>query len=71
VDVGADLGPATESWKPRARRGTAPPHAFGPHLTLHADLELREFCCGECGTLLEAEEARRSQESLASVILDG
>jgi N-methylhydantoinase B len=68
---GADLGPATESWKPRASRRTVPPQAFGPHITLHAELELREFCCGECGTLLEAEVARRGQDSLASIVLDG
>ena len=68
---GADLGPATESWKPRASARTVPPQAFGPHITLHAELELREFCCSECGTLLEAEVARRGQESLASIVLDG
>ena len=67
---GADLGPATESWKPRASRRTVPPQAFGPHITLHAELELREFCCRECGTLLEAEVARRGQDSLASIVLD-
>jgi N-methylhydantoinase B len=67
---GADLGPATESWKPRASLRTVPPEAFGPHITLHAELELREFCCTECGTLLEAEVARRGQESLASIVLD-
>jgi N-methylhydantoinase B len=66
---GADLGPATESWKPRASRRTVPPQAFGPHITLHAELELREFYCSECGTLLEAEVARRGQESLATIVL--
>ena len=67
---GADLGPATETWKPRASRRTVPPQAFGPHITLHAELELREFCCSECGTLLETEVARRGQDSLASIVLD-
>jgi len=67
---GADLGPATESWKPRASRHTVPPGAWGPHLTLHAELELWEFCCSECGTLLEAEVARHGQEPLATVVLD-
>jgi len=68
---GADLGPATESWKPRASARTVPPQAFGPHVTLHAELELREFCCTECGTLLETEVARHGQQSLASIVLDG
>ena len=67
---GADFGPASEDWKPRAHRRTVPPQAYGPHLTLHAELELREFCCGECGTLLEAEVARRGQNSLATIVLD-
>ena len=68
---GADLGPATESWKPRASCRTVPAQAFGPHITLHAELELREFCCNECGALLETEVARRGQDSLASIVLDG
>ena len=67
---GADLGPASEDWKPRARRRVVPPQACGPHLTLHTELELREFICGECGTLLEVEVARRGQESLATIVLD-
>jgi N-methylhydantoinase B len=67
---GADLGPATQDWKARAGRRTAPPEACGPHLTLHAELELREFICSECGTLLELEVARRNQQSLATIILD-
>ena len=66
---GADLGPATESWKPRAHRRVVPPQASAPHLTLHAELELREFACSECGTLLEVEVARRGQESLATIVL--
>ena len=67
---GNDFGSATEDWKPRARRRVLPAQACGPHLTLHAELELREFVCGECGTQLEVEVARRDQPSLATVILD-
>jgi N-methylhydantoinase B len=48
-----------------------PPQACGPHLTLHPELELREFACTECGTLLEVEVARRDQDSLATIVLDG
>jgi N-methylhydantoinase B len=68
---GADLGPASEDWKPRAHRRVVPPQACGPHLTLHAELELREFACTECGTLLELEVARPGQDSLVSIVLDG
>lgn len=67
---GADLGPASEDWKARAHRRVVPPQSFGPHLTLHAELELREFACTECGTLLEVEVARRGQASLATIVLD-
>jgi N-methylhydantoinase B len=67
---GADLGPASENWKARAHRRVVPPQACGPHLTLHAELELREFACRECGTLLELEVARRDQESLATIVLE-
>ncbi len=67
---GADLGPASEDWKPRAHRRVVPPQSLGPHLTLHAELELREFACTECGTLLEVEVARQGQESLATIVLE-
>ena len=67
---GADLGPTSEDWKPRASRRVVPPEACGPYLTLHTELELREFACAECGTLLELEVARRGQESLATIVLD-
>jgi len=67
---GADLGPATESWKPRAWRRMLSPQSCGPYLTLHAELELREFVCRDCGTLLEVEVARKGQDSLAVIVLD-
>jgi N-methylhydantoinase B len=66
----ADLGPAHEDWKARAHRRTVLPLACGPHLTLHAELELREFVCAECGTLLEVEVARQGHASLATMVLD-
>jgi N-methylhydantoinase B len=46
------------------------PEICGPYLTLHDELELRQFVCRECGTLLEVEVARKGQESLSSIILD-
>jgi N-methylhydantoinase B len=67
---GADLGPATDDWKPKAHRRAVPAQACGPHLTLHPDLELREFACTDCGTLLEVEVARHGQESLRTITLD-
>jgi len=67
---GADFGPATQDWKPRAQRRLRPPRTFSPYLTLHTELELREFTCSACGTLLEIEVARKGQESLATIVLD-
>jgi N-methylhydantoinase B len=67
---GADFGPATQDWKPRAQRRLRPPRTFSPYLTLHTELELREFTCSACGTLLEVEVARKGQESLATIVLD-
>jgi N-methylhydantoinase B len=67
---GGDLGPAAEDWKKRALRRTVAPGACGPLVTLHTELELREFVCTECGTLLEIEVARRGQESLQTISLD-
>jgi len=67
---GADLGPATQDWKPRANMRHIAPQACGPRLTLHAELELREFVCRDCGTLLEVEVARMGQDSIAAITLD-
>ncbi len=67
---GADLGPATQDWKPRAQQRVRSPQMFSPYLTLHSDLELREFVCTACGTLLEVEVARKGQDSLATTVLD-
>src|SRR6202050_1959404 len=67
---GADFGPATQDWKPLAQRRLRPPQALSPYLTLHTELELREFTCTACGTLLEVEVARKGQESLATIVLD-
>jgi len=67
---GNDLGPAHEDWKARVHRRTVPRQACGPHLTLHAELELREFICRECGTLFEVEVARHGETSLQTIRLD-
>jgi N-methylhydantoinase B len=67
---GADLGPATQDWKPRADVRTIAPETCGPYFTLHAELELRQFACRDCGTLLEVEVARKGQDSIAAITLD-
>jgi N-methylhydantoinase B len=47
-----------------------PPQAYGPHIRIHPDLELREHICKECGSLLEAEVVRKGDESLVTITLD-
>jgi N-methylhydantoinase B len=67
---GADLGLATQDWKPHTDMRRIAPDACGPYLTLHDELELRQFVCRECGTLLEIEVARKDQDSIAAITLD-
>jgi acetone carboxylase gamma subunit len=41
-----------------------------PAIILMPELELREFVCRDCGTLLEVEVARKGQDSIAAITLD-
>jgi N-methylhydantoinase B len=66
---GADLGPASQDWKPKASQRKVPASTCGPHIRLHRELELREFSCPDCATLLELEVCRKDEESLWSVSL--
>ncbi|WP_423212525.1 hydantoinase B/oxoprolinase family protein [Paracoccus yeei] len=68
---GCDLGPATSDWKPQAITRAVAPSAYGPHIRTHADLELREHVCPDCGALLEAEVVRKGDASLSSLVLTG
>jgi N-methylhydantoinase B len=66
---GTDLGPCRENWKPRAVGRKLAAADCGPHVRLHAELELREFCCPDCATLLEVEVLRKDEEPLWSMSL--
>jgi N-methylhydantoinase B len=66
---GEDFGRADQDWKERAKRRVVPPESCGPHVRLHEELELREFTCARCGTLLELEVCRKDEESLRTVEL--
>jgi N-methylhydantoinase B len=66
---GLDFGPASEDWKPKAHRSVVAPETCGPHVRLHAQLELRAFSCADCGTLLELEVCRKDEDSLWTVAL--
>lgn len=56
-------------WKPGAARRVVAPESHGPLITLHAELELREYACPACGTLLESEVARRGSAGLITAEL--
>jgi N-methylhydantoinase B len=66
---GADLGPASGNWKDNARTNVVAAQALGRHVRTHAELELREHVCVECGTLLETEVARKTEASLVTFSL--
>ncbi len=48
---------------------SSPPEDLGRHMRTHAELELREHVCSDCGTLLETEVARKNEPSLATFSL--
>ena len=61
------LGPASENWKPHAARAIVPPDAIGTLIRLHQELELREFSCPNCATLLSLDVARTSDPDLFEI----
>ena len=67
---GWDPGPASENWKTKAASRVVGAGACGPYIRLHAELQLREFCCPACATLLELEVYSRDEEPLWTVALD-
>lgn len=67
---GRDLGPASASFKHEAVRRVVSGPAHGP-VKLHRELELREHCCPDCGTLLESEVARIGAADLSTMELTG
>ena len=66
---GADLGPASGNWKDKARTNVVAAQDLGRHVRTHAELELREHVCVDCGTLLETEVARKTEASLVTFSL--
>lgn len=46
------------NWKAAAARRIVAPDSHGKFIRLHEELELREFACPGCGSLLEADVAR-------------
>src|SRR5205807_8202820 len=66
---GADLGSVEANWKDKAARRKVTPESCGPHIRLHAELQLEEFCCPDCATLLELEVLRKDEQPLWTMAL--
>ncbi|MBN9085094.1 MAG: hypothetical protein BGP06_19415 [Rhizobiales bacterium 65-9] len=66
---GGDLGASSGNWKAEAVTRTIVSDSYGPHVRTHAELELREHLCGQCGSLLEIEVVRRDEPSLHTIAL--
>ncbi len=66
---GCDLGAAQGNWKEHAHTRPLAAADLGEHIALHAELEMREYSCPECATLLGVEVLRRGSEVLHEVAL--
>ena len=66
---GRDFGAVTGNWKEHSRHRTVTAGDYGPHVRTHVDLELREYFCEGCGSLLESEVVRKDEEALISFTL--
>ena len=62
-----DRRPATGKIRPAPTSSLA--QDLGRHIRTHAELELREHVCVDCGTLLETEVARKTEASLVTFSL--
>ena len=45
------------------------PESCGPHIRLHDELQLQEFSCPDCATLLELEVSRKDEQPLWTMAL--
>jgi N-methylhydantoinase B len=67
---GYDLAAPNESWKQRAVHRPIEPEACGPYVHLHEELQILEFVCPKCATLLEVEVCRHEQEPLTTMVIN-
>lgn len=66
---GEALGAGDQNWKERSVSRVVEPQAHGRLVRLHADLELREYACPGCGTLLASEVATHGEAPLVEIEL--
>ena len=55
---GYDLGDVDKNWKEQSAINRVGAEAAGPRCKLHKDLEMLEFLCPHCGTLLSIDIKR-------------
>ncbi|NMD56792.1 MULTISPECIES: hydantoinase B/oxoprolinase family protein [Tsukamurella] len=65
---GCALGPAND-WLSGTVRRVVDPRSHGDYLRLHEGLELREYACPMCGTLLDAAVARIGAADMLTIEL--
>ncbi len=65
---GARLGPS-DYWLSGTVRRVVAPRSHGDYLRLHEGLELREYACPTCGTLLDAAVARIGAADMLTIEL--
>ncbi len=66
---GYRFGPADKNWKDAAAVQSVAPEALGPRRRLHRDLEIRQFICPSCATLLSTELYLKGEANLFDVEL--
>lgn len=61
------VAPASENWKDYARWHLATPDELGPRVRIHHDLEVVQYACPHCATLLDVEVRRKGEASLFDI----
>ncbi len=66
---GCDLGEADKNWKDRAGVLQVEADAAGPRRKLHRDLEMVEFLCPACGTLLSVDIKKKEDPFIVDAVI--
>ena len=66
-DCGCAMAPASENWKPYARRATTTAAELGPRIALHAELEAIRYACPACARLHWVEIKLKTEPPLFDI----
>jgi N-methylhydantoinase A len=66
---GSDLGDTDKNWKERAAVVRVGANVAGPRRKLHEDLEMVEFLCPACGTLLSVDVKKKEDPFIVDAML--